>query len=141
MVKNILTVILLSASFVSAPLSCFADDATPQSTVGSVQGQVTDASGAVIPGATVTLFNSITNYKVTAKSDEAGNFKIVNVPFNTYKLSVDAPAFQSSEQTVDVHSAVPAQLSVPLAPQGLSEQVNVSADDTHMIEPDRTSAD
>jgi hypothetical protein len=141
MFKNILAVLLLFAVSVSTPLACLAGDGTPQSTVGSVQGQVTDASGAVISGATVTLVNSITNYRVTAKADEAGNFKFVNVPFNTYKLSVEALEFQTSEQTVDVHSAVPTQLAVPLAPKGLSEQVNVSADDTHIIETDRTSAD
>jgi Outer membrane receptor proteins, mostly Fe transport len=140
MFKNFLAIFLL-ASFISVPLTCFAEDSTPQSTVGSVQGQVTDASGAIIPGASVTLMNSITNYKVTSKSDDAGNFRFVNVPFNTYKLSVAAPEFQTSEQTVDVHSAVPAQLTVQLAPKELSEQVNVSADDTHIIEADRTSAD
>src|SRR5205085_4269307 len=96
---------------------------------------------AIIPGAAVTLVNSITNYEVTAKTDDAGNFKFVNVPFNTYKLSVDAPDFQTSEQTVDVHSAVPAKLTVQLAPKELSEQVSVSAGDTHLIEADRTSAD
>src|ERR1041384_2704893 len=102
MFKNFLAVFLL-ASFISVPLTCFAHDTTPQSTVGSVQGQVTDASGAIIPGASVTLMNSITNYKVTSKTDDTGNFRFVNVPFNTYKLSVDAPEFQTSEQTVDVH--------------------------------------
>src|SRR5205807_7508385 len=122
-----LLAVLLFAAFASLPLTGFANDGAPQSTVGAVQGRVTDASGAVIAGAAVTLVNPITNYKLTAKTDDAGNFKFLNVPFNSYKVSVDAPDFQTAEQAVDVHSAVPAQLTVQLAPKGLSEQVNVSA--------------
>ncbi|HKP11759.1 MAG TPA: TonB-dependent receptor, partial [Blastocatellia bacterium] len=141
MFKNLIALFLF-ASLLGMPLKGFAADGGPQSTVGTVQGQVTDASGAVLTGASVTLLNPITNYKVTAKTDDAGNFKFFNVPFNTYKLTVDAAEFQASEQTVDVHSAVPAQLSVQLAPKGVSEQVNVSAGDTAaVIEADRTSAD
>jgi hypothetical protein len=134
--------LLLLVAFFSAPLNSLARDDSGQSTVGTVQGQVTDQSGAVLPGATVTLVNSITGYKVTAKTDDAGNFKLVNIPFNNYKLTVDAAEFQPNEQTVDVHTAVPAQLAIQLAPKGLSEQVNVSAGDSGaVIEADRTSAD
>src|SRR5689334_23760125 len=137
-----LSALLLLAAFFSAPLNALARDDSGQSTVGTVQGQVTDQSGAVLPGATVTLVNSITGYKVTAKTDDAGNFKLVNIPFNNYKLTVDAAEFQPNEQAVDVHTAVPAQLAIQLAPKGLSEQVNVSAGDSGaVIETDRTSAD
>jgi TonB dependent receptor/Carboxypeptidase regulatory-like domain/TonB-dependent Receptor Plug Domain len=141
MFKNFLAV-LLFAALISAPLTSFASDNLPQATVGAVQGQVTDVAGAVVAGAVVTLVNSITSYKVTTKTDEAGNFKFLYVPFNSYKVSVEAPEFQLAEQTVDVHSAVPAQLSLQLTPKGLSEQVNVSAgESTALIEADRTAAD
>src|SRR5437868_4856246 len=141
MCKNFLAV-LLFAALISAPLTGFASNGLPQATVGAVQGQVTDAAGAVVAGAVVTLVGTITNYKVTAKTDDAGNFKFLYVPFNKYTLSVAAPEFQLAEQTVDVHSAVPAQLSVQLTPKGLSEQVNVSAgESTGLIEADRTAAD
>ncbi|MFL6275037.1 MAG: TonB-dependent receptor [Blastocatellia bacterium] len=141
MSKNILA-ILLFATLISAPLTGFADDSTPQATVGAIQGQVTDAAGAVIAGAVVTLVNSITSYKVTTKTDDAGNFKFLYVPFNSYKVTVEAPEFQPVEQTVDVHSAVPTQLTMQLTPKGLSEQVNVSAgESTTLIEADRTAAD
>ena len=141
MCKNFLAV-LLFAALISAPLTGFASNGLPQATVGAVQGQVTDAAGAVVAGAVVTLVGTITNYKVTAKTDDAGNFKFLYVPFNKYTLSVAAPEFQLAEQTVDVHSAVPAQLSVQLTAKGLSEQVNVSAgESTALIEADRTTAD
>src|SRR5437868_1428141 len=141
MFKNFLA-LLLFAALASAPLTGVAREGTPQATVGAVQGQVTDAAGAVIAGAVVTLVNSITSYKVTTKTDDAGNFKFLYVPFNSYKVSVGAPEFQPVEQTVDVHSAVPTQLTMQLTPKGLSEQVNVSAgESTALIEADRTAAD
>ena len=115
--------------------------ANPQATTGSVQGQITDPSGAAVAGAAVTLSNSITNYKVTAQSDDSGSFRFQNVPFNTYRVRIEAGDFQPSEQTIDVHSAVPEQVAVQLAVKSLSAEVSVSADDTHMIEADRTSAD
>ena len=114
---------------------------TTQATAGSVQGQVTDPSGAAVAGAAVVLSNSITNYKVSAQSDETGSFRFQNVPFNTYRVRIEAGEFQPWEQTVDVHSAVPEQLTVQLAVKALSAEVNISSDDTHMIEADRTSAD
>ena len=124
-------------------LNCFAAAANEpsQATIGSVQGQVSDPQGAALPGATVTLMNSITNYKVSAKTDDAGAFKFLNVPFNTYKLSVEAEEFQPAEQIVDVHSAVPTQVSAQLAVKSLSAEVSVSAGDNHLIEADRVSAD
>src|SRR5438309_588320 len=76
-----------------------------QATTGTVQGQVTDSAGASVAGASITLSNSITNYKVTAKTDDAGAFRFQNVPFNSYRLTVTAPEFQPSDQTIDIHSA------------------------------------
>src|SRR2546426_8040771 len=73
-----------------------------QATTGTVQGQVTDAAGAAVAGASVTLSNSITNYKVSTKTDDAGAFRFQNVPYNSYKLSVIAPEFQQSDQTIDL---------------------------------------
>ncbi|HXG91097.1 MAG TPA: TonB-dependent receptor [Blastocatellia bacterium] len=138
-----LTLIILIATAAGGTLQCFASalDEGAQSTVGSIQGQVTDASGAVVAGATVTLSNSITSYKVTTQTDETGAFKFLNIPFNTYKLTVEVSGFQPSEQTVDVHSAVPAQLTIQLQVAAIGETVNVTAGDTHMIESDRVSAD
>src|SRR5262249_42813502 len=142
MLKVVLVLLISATTITQAP----ADGTTPadnptQSTVGIVQGQVTDPSGAAVIAANVTLQNSITNYKVTAKTDDTGSFKFQNIPFNNYRLTVEAVDFQNSEQTVDVHSAVPIQLTVQLAVKNLSAEVNVTADDTHMIEADRTGAD
>src|SRR5579863_6910956 len=51
----------------------------PQGFFGSVVGTVTDASGAIIPGATVTLTNVGTNEKHVANANSSGDYQFVNL--------------------------------------------------------------
>jgi len=143
MLRNLLVITILSTLASAQPVPHLNADGieTSQATTGTVQGQVTDPSGAAVAGASVVLVNSITNYKVATQTDDTGAFRFQNVPYNSYKLTVSAPEFQTSEQTVDLHSAVPLQAPVQLAVKALSAEVNVTTDDSHMIEADRTGAD
>jgi hypothetical protein len=70
---------------------------------GSLQGTVTDPTGAVIPGATVTATNDATNAKFTQQSSSAGFYSIAALPPGTYTLTVTAPGFQKlSQQHVSI---------------------------------------
>lgn len=111
-----------------------------QTTTGSIHGQVTDPVGAAVVGAQVTLLNPITKYEVTTQTDASGHFRFLNIPFNTYTLRVQAEGFQLAERTVDVHSIVPLQVNVSLSVEEITEQVTVTAEDTHLVEADRASA-
>src|SRR5215469_5352710 len=135
-----LAAILLLVTVPCTKLHADGDDPT-QTTTGSIQGQVVDSSGASISGATVTVYNSGTGFQATAKTDDTGTFKTFNVPYNDYKVKVEVQGFQTSEQSVDIHSAVPAQMTFKLTIAAVSEQVNVTADQTHTVESDQTSAD
>ncbi len=50
-----------------------------QSNSGSISGAVTDPSGAVVPGATVTVENPVSGYLRTAKTDSTGRFQFSNL--------------------------------------------------------------
>ena len=76
---------------------------------GSVKGTVKDPSGAVIPGATVTIYNPVTGFERTASTDASGSFTFTNVPFNPYHLTVTATGFAPHVQDVDLNSGVPRQ--------------------------------
>jgi hypothetical protein len=104
-----------------------ADGLQASGTGGTVQGTVTDPSGAVVPGAEVTLSNSLTNHKQTAKTGADGNFRIPNVPMNQYRLGVSAPGFQPYSQDVAVRTQVPIQVKASLVLAGASQTVDVSA--------------
>jgi len=66
---------------------------------GNVQGTVTDTSGAVIPGATVTLTDVKTQVRSRTQTDKSGVFAFPNIDISTYNLSVSATGFETYEQT------------------------------------------
>jgi hypothetical protein len=72
--------------------------ATPaysQTTFASITGTVTDATGAVVPNATVTATSVQTNIKTTAKSNEDGNYTVAQLKEGTYTLRAEAAGFKS----------------------------------------------
>jgi hypothetical protein len=95
---------------------------------GTVEGIVSDSSGAVIAGANVHIENSATGYKHDTTTDETGAFKFMNVPQNNYQLSISATGFGAVRQGVEVRSAVPIDLKVALVPAGSENSVTVSAE-------------
>jgi hypothetical protein len=66
---------------------------------GNIQGTVSDASGAVIPNATITATDVSTQVKHVTTSDKAGVYVFPGLPIGTYTLSVSAPTFEAYEQT------------------------------------------
>src|SRR5580698_8718850 len=71
-----------------------------QSFYGSIAGTVTDASGGVVPGATVTATNIGTNEKHTVKTGAAGEYRFVDLIPAVYKVEVQAPSFKRFVQDV-----------------------------------------
>lgn len=65
----------------------------------SIQGSVTDSTGAVIPGATVTLTQTGTRVQRTAVSDNNGLYTFPNIPVGTYSVGVRMSGFQTYTQT------------------------------------------
>ena len=63
---------------------------------GSVTGTVTDSTGAVVPNATVTIQNPVSQYSRSATTDSAGKFSFPNIPLNPYHLSVTAERTSTS---------------------------------------------
>ncbi len=94
---------------------------------GTIQGTVTDPSGAAVPGADVTLSNAVSAYKQAVKSGSDGSFRLTNIPPNQYRLEVTAAGFQSFQQDIPVRTQVPIQIKAALAVAGSTETINVSA--------------
>jgi hypothetical protein len=66
-----------------------------QTTFASITGTVTDPQGAVVPGATVSATNVLTNITTTAKSNEAGNYTIAQLKEGTYTVKCEITGFKS----------------------------------------------
>ncbi len=62
----------------------------------TVLGAVTDATGAALPKATVTLKNVATGITATVQTDENGNYQFSNVKIGTYTLTAEASGFSKT---------------------------------------------
>ncbi len=94
---------------------------------GSIQGVVSDPSGAVIPGATVIAANTATGVKTTRQTTEAGLYVLSPLPAGEYSVTVSAGGFQTLVQeriVVDALSVVGFNATLRIG--AASEQVTVS---------------
>jgi hypothetical protein len=103
---------------------------------GTLSGVVTDATGAVIPNATITLSNTISGLARTTTSDASGAWTIANIPFNTYRITVTAKLMSPATQSVDIHSLVPIILKTALQIAAANTTVEVTASSGDLVEAD-----
>src|ERR1700738_962433 len=66
---------------------------------GPTERTVTDATGAVVPGASVAIENRVTGYKRATGTDANGTFRFDNIPLNNYALTISAQGFGAVHQT------------------------------------------
>ena len=119
--RNWLTAALLIA--VSAS-SAFAQGG---GTTSQIVGTVIDASGAVIPGATVVVKNNGTATEYNATSDEQGGFTVQAIDPGSYTVTVTLMGFKTFvAKDVRVNAATPASVRATLEVGGLEETVVVS---------------
>src|SRR3954454_19395403 len=67
--------------------------AQSQATTGVISGIVTDESGGVLPGATVTLRNTETNFEKVVVTGADGSFRAILLPLGPYRITADLQGF------------------------------------------------
>ncbi len=70
-----------------------------QAATASISGRVTDASGAAVPGATVSIKNTATSATQTASTDEQGRYALLDLPIGPYELTISKTGFQNAART------------------------------------------
>lgn len=128
-------VVSLLAVFLQAAALSFAF-AQATGNAGAITGTVTDVSGAVVPGAIVSILNPVSGYTRSAITDSTGQYRFVNVPFNPYHMTITAKGFATFTQDVDVSSDVPIALKNSLSVSAAATTITVSGQD--LIENDST---
>jgi hypothetical protein len=120
---------LKAFSVVVALFSMLSATLLAQTFRGSINGSVTDTSGAVIPGAKVTATDVATSAVRETVSSGAGEFLFSDLPLSTYTVKVQAGGFQTTEVTgVQVLAGKIYTLPVKLPVNQQSTTVEVSAD-------------
>jgi hypothetical protein len=106
---------------------------------GTIQGTVNDPTGAPMTAVSVEITNPVTGFRRSGTTDTAGRFVFRNLPPNGYHLSVTAQGFAPYQHDVDVRSAVPIELTVPLALAGTTASVEVVGHAEDLLERDPTA--
>ena len=95
---------------------------------GTIQGAVSDPSGAVVVGAAVTATNEATGTKITRQTTNAGYYVMSPLPAGLYSIAVSASGFQTTVQEhVMVDALATVGLNVSLKMGSSAESVTVTA--------------
>ena len=98
-----------------------------QTARGRIEGMVTDASGARVPGARVEIVQNETATVTHLTTNEQGAFQAQSLPFGTYRIVVQADGFKSDvREPVYVRAETLFRLDVVLEPGVVSESVTVT---------------
>lgn len=99
-----------------------------QTQLATVFGTVTDPSGAVIPGAQITIANQSTGWKRDTVTDTAGEYHLAGLPTGGYSLRIEKAGFESQiRDLVELTSAAEVMINAKLAIGDLAQQTTVSA--------------
>ncbi len=107
---------------------------------GTISGELTDTTGAVIPGAKVTLLDQEKGYRTSVTSDSSGRYIFRSVPPGLYTVIAETGGFEKTERTgirMDVSENPTANLSLKVASS--TETVEVKSQSQHLDMEDATT--
>lgn len=108
-------------------LLAFAATSIAQIATTSLRGVVKDPSGAVVPGAKITLTNGATGQVLSATSNAAGEYSFTQLPPAGYTIDVTATGFAEQKKAAELIVDQPATIDFVMTVKLQAEVVNVSA--------------
>jgi hypothetical protein len=112
--------------YISLFLLCTA--AFAQRDLGTVTGSITDAQGAAVPNAKLTLTEDATGVSYTIVTNESGSFTRPALKAGTYTVTIEAAGFQKAqEKNILVNPGEPRVLNIPLQVGNSTQTVEVTA--------------
>ena len=119
---------LLFLLLVAAPIALRA-----QTYYGTIVGNVTDPSGAAIPGAKVTVINTGTSTKSVATTSNTGSYTVPQLAVGTYEVRIEQGKFKQYVATgVTVHVSTNTEVNAVLSLGSVSETVTVQANEVQV---------
>jgi len=106
---------------------------------GSIEGTITDPSGAVIPGATLNATNVATGVSQSTQSNADGYYRFVALPVGSYDLTVTKSGFAAqTRKSIDVSVGAKIALDLKMGVSAETQTVNVT-EETPLVETTRTT--
>jgi hypothetical protein len=118
---------ILHIALLAIALAVCAGRVAAQSTLGTLVGNVTDASGAVVPGTTVTVTEAATKRSTTVVTDATGSYHVYNLEPGTVVAVFALQGFGQYEASVQILARQTVRVDVRLQPARAQEQVEVVA--------------
>jgi len=112
-----------------------------QNATTSLRGTIKDPSGAMVPGAQVTLLNGATGEKSSSVSNSAGYYTFTMIRPAKYAIKVSAPGFAEQTKTAELLVNQPATIDFTLSVQGSTVTVDVSTTAQTLNTSDATEGD
>src|ERR1700731_2104023 len=111
----------------AALAALFSVGAWSQTQLATVSGAITDPSGAVVPGVSVTVVSQGTGLKRSALTDTVGEYRFAGLPTGNYSFRIEKTGFQSQvRQGLDLTSAAEVMINSQLAIGDLAQQTTAS---------------
>jgi hypothetical protein len=117
---DVLRRVLLVFLVLLLPMAAFAQEAT-------FAGSVTDSTGGVLPGVTVTAVHEASGNTFTTVTDERGEFRLP-VRVGSYRITAELSGFTTVNRTVQVLIGQTVPVNVQLAPSAVQETVTVTGE-------------
>ena len=112
--------------------------AQSQATTGVIEGTVLDQSGGALPGATVNLKNTATNFEQNFTTDQSGRFRALLLPLGPYRVTVTLSGFATLiREGVTLEVGATVTLSLRMEISSVKQEVRVTAE-APVIEQTRT---
>ena len=110
-----------------------------QAVKASLVGTVTDSSGAVVPGAEITITEVNTNFSRSATTNESGYYVFSNLNPGVYRVEAKLTGFKTAvKDKVEVLVNTTVRADLQLQPGAISEMVTVSAEAAPLLQTDRS---
>src|SRR3954463_3942510 len=119
----------LTAMLAALALTVGVSSAWAQNQTGEIFGKVTDESGAVLPGVTVTITSPVLLQPQTATTSETGSFQFPRLDVATYTVKFELPGFKTIvKQDIQVTVGFSANLSTQMGVSTVQETVTVTGE-------------
>ncbi len=108
--------------------------ALAQSGAGSIQGTVSDPTGAVIPRASIHIVNSATGVAEETKANKAGFYQVPDLFAGNYIVTITSPGMKTYQRTIDLQASQTGVISPTMVAGAETQTVDVTANATQLTD-------
>ena len=120
---------IIVAMIAACVLALASSPASAQQTTGSIQGRITDAQKAAVPGVTVTAKNKATGFSRSEVSDSEGSYRLTALPVGSYDVHAELAGFAPFDRKdMIVNIGETLDVNIDMKVGGVSENVSVTAE-------------